>query len=136
YKFEMTDDDHRRLLAALKAIPAVIMLSGYRNPVYKECIADWHTIDYQAMTRGGPRTETLWMNFEPGGEIHWHGYAGSNYTDRQRIKRKGERWAAMYKKLPPVERQAVLSAMLSSDIPAGVDDPDYDPGAPSQLPLL
>jgi hypothetical protein len=36
---------------------------------------------------------------------------GVNFTDRQRIKRKAERWAAKFAALPPVERIAVLKAM-------------------------
>ena len=59
------------------------------------------------------RTETVWCNFSPA-EVHYHTYAGIDRTDRQRIKRKAERWAARYEKLPHGERQAVLSAMLQT----------------------
>lgn len=65
------------------------------------------------MTRGGVRTEKLWLNF-PSGPVHWASYAGRNFTDRQRIKRKAARWAANFRKLPPGERLAVLSALLDA----------------------
>jgi DNA adenine methylase len=38
-------------------------------------------------------------------------YAGSDFRDRQRIKRKVERWLAKLDALEPVERNALLSAM-------------------------
>ena len=45
--------------------------------------------------------------------VHWPRYAGKNFTDRQRIKRKAENWAKRYQALPPAERLAVLSAMMA-----------------------
>ena len=32
-------------------------------------------------------TEVVWFNFAPD-RVHWASYAGRNFTDRQRIKRK------------------------------------------------
>ena len=63
------------------------------------------------MTRGGPRTEKLWFNFEPNA-AHWASYAGTDFTDRQRIKRKAAGWAEKYRALPPGERLAILAALL------------------------
>lgn len=118
YKYEMTDDDHRRLLETLhffRFTSCNVLISGYRNDLYEDHLFDWWSVNFQAMTRGGVRTETIWMNFQPG-EVHYHTYAGKDFTDRQRIKRKAERWSANYRKLPPAERQAVLAAILSTDI--------------------
>ena len=66
-------------------------------------LSDWRTVEFQSMTRGGVRTEKLWMNFDSG-FVHWHSYAGRNFTDRQRIKRKAERWATKFRQLPGAER--------------------------------
>ena len=65
------------------------------------------------MTRGGVRTETIWCNFEPK-DIHYHTYAGKNYTERQGIQRKAERWANNFIKMSSGEQQAVLAAMLQA----------------------
>ena len=113
YNHELTDADHVRLLKLLKSLDCKIILSGYKNSIYELLLREWFSVDFQAMTRGGVRTETVWCNFEPG-EIHYHTYAGKNFTDRQRIKRKAERWAKRFEKLPPGERQAVLSAILAA----------------------
>ena len=65
-------------------------------------------------TRGGPRTERLWMNYKLNA-AHWADHAGVGFTDRQRIKRKAARWQRMYRELPPGERLAVLAALLEPE---------------------
>ncbi len=114
YRHDYTDDDHRRLIACLRGLPAAVMLSGYPSALYDELVGDWRSIEMQAMTRGGVRTEKVWMNF-PEGPAHWASFAGRDRTDRQRIKRKAERWRRMYRELPAGERQAVLAALLAEE---------------------
>jgi DNA adenine methylase len=89
-----------------------VILSGYPASLYDELLADWRTLELQVMNQGGVRTEKLWFNFTPE-RVHWPRYAGKNFTDRQRIKRKAESWAKRYQALPPAERLAVLSAMMA-----------------------
>jgi DNA adenine methylase len=112
YAYEMTDAQHSALLAALRAVPAKVMLSGYPSALYDNALPGWNAREFQAMTRGGVRTEKLWFNFAPD-VAHWASYAGSDFTDRQRIKRKAARWAANYQKLPAGERLAVLAGILA-----------------------
>ena len=45
--------------------------------------------------------------------LHWARYAGRNFTDRQRIKRKAQSWGRRYAALPVGERLAVLGAMMA-----------------------
>jgi hypothetical protein len=119
YQYEMTDLQHRCLLRRLKQSRAHVILSGYPSALYDAMLTGWRVIEFQAMTRGGPRTEKLWFNFEPD-RVYWSTYAGRNFTDRQRIKRKAARWAAHYGRLPPGERLAILAALLTSTITGGV----------------
>lgn len=115
YRFEYTDDDHVRLLECLKSIPASVIISGYPSQLYDELLGDWRSLEFQVMTRGGPRTEKLWMNYDCE-KNHWASFAGLNYIDRQRIKRKAERWAANYQKLPAGEQLSILSSILATHI--------------------
>ena len=115
YKHELTDEDHRALLLRLLLAPASVIVSGYPSSLYARLLSSWATIEFQAMARGGPRTEKLWCNFPLAGAVHWSTFAGSGFTDRQRIKRKAARWAENYRALPPGERLAVLSAFLALD---------------------
>jgi DNA adenine methylase len=112
YRYDYSVQDHARLIATLKAIPCAVMLSGYPSALYDELLNGWRTLEFQVMSNGGPRTEKVWMNY-PESSSHWSRYAGVNFTDRQRIKRKAQRWAGKYAALPARERQAVLAAMLA-----------------------
>ena len=114
YRHDYTDADHRRLIAVLRKAPAAVILSGYPSALYDDLVGDWRSVRFQVMTRGGPRTEQLWFNF-PAGDVAWASFAGRDFTDRQRIKRKAARWAANYRDLPAGERLAVLSALLETE---------------------
>lgn len=117
YDYEISEAQHIELLTLLKQVPAKIILSGYPSKLYKSMLPGWQTMEFQSMTRGGVRTEKLWFNFVPNG-AYTSKYAGKNFTDRQRIKRKAERWAANYKKLSEPEKLAIFTALLETH-PAG-----------------
>ena len=112
YRFDYEERDHVELLKLLKELPCSVILSGYPSSLYDELLPDWRTLELQVMNQGGVRTEKLWFNFPPD-RVHWPRYAGKNFTDRQRIKRKAENWAKRYQALPPAERLAVLSSLMA-----------------------
>lgn len=63
YKHEMTDDQHRELAMALKLLQGMVVLSGYRCPMYDELYADWPRIDRNAHADGArDRVESLWLS--------------------------------------------------------------------------
>jgi DNA adenine methylase len=115
YRFDYEEQDHVELLELLKRLPCRVMISGYRSALYDERLAGWRSLELQVMNQGGVRTEKLWFNFSVE-RVHWVRYAGKNFTDRQRIKRKAESWGKRYRALPPGERLAVLAAMLAVDV--------------------
>ena len=112
YRFEYTEQDHIELLERLKSLSCPVILSGYPSTLYDALLGDWNTLELQAMTRGGVRTEKLWFNYTID-RGHWASYAGKNFTDRQRIKRKAQRWQKKYRGLPKAERLAILAAMMA-----------------------
>lgn len=114
YRHEYNDDDHVKLINVLRNVPASVMISGYPSALYDELLFDWRSIEFQVMTRGGPRTEKLWMNF-PREAAYSHAFAGEDYIERQRIKRKAERWRKNYLSCPPGERLAILSELLRGE---------------------
>mgnify|MGYP001092738468 CR=1 FL=1 len=93
-----------------------VMISGYHSDLYAGLLLapEWRSLSYQVKTRGGPRTEYLWMNYAANA-AHWADHAGVDFTDRQRIKRKAARWQRMYRELPASERMAVLAAILDPE---------------------
>ncbi|EBX4272714.1 DNA adenine methylase [Enterobacter cloacae] len=116
YRYEYTVADHERLLSCLVSLPknVSVILSGYPSQLYDERLTGWRSKEFQAMTRGGVRTEKIWMNY-PEGRAYSHAFAGKDYNDRHRIKRKVERWRAKYAALPPAERLAIMVALNEVD---------------------
>ena len=118
YRFEYSRQNHLDLLDLLKSLPCRVILSGYPSTLYNDILEDWNCVELQAMTWGGPRTEKLWYNYNID-RVHWATYAGTDFTDRQRIKRKAERWARNYQALPSAERLALLAAIMAVDAVEG-----------------
>lgn len=111
YRFDYTDDFHIELLEILKTLPCNIIISGYRSSLYDDLLAGWNSIELQVMNQGGVRTEKLWFNFTAN-RVHSARFAGKNFTDRQRIKRKAERWQRNYAAMPHAERVAIMAALM------------------------
>jgi DNA adenine methylase len=69
YAFEMSGQDHRDLLEALRACKSKVMLSGYPSALYDEALAGWtrHAFDLPNNAAGGKakarEIEVLWCNF-------------------------------------------------------------------------
>jgi hypothetical protein len=51
------------------------------------------------------------MNYEKPVRLADYAYTGHNFRERERIKRKVNRWIERLKQLPALERAALLSAM-------------------------
>jgi len=116
YRHEMTDLQHWKLLTILQDLPCMVMISGYWSELYAHRLAAWHATSYQAMTRGGtPRQEWLWCNFPRPLKLHDYTYTGANFRQRERIKRKINRWVNRLAKLPETERRAILARIPTPD---------------------
>lgn len=111
YKFEMNDAEHHCLLDILRDVRANVMISGYDCSLYREMLSAWHCHTFMASTRGGPRQEYLWCNFTPSAARHDYSYLGSDFRERERIKRKKHRWIERLKRIDASERAALLDAI-------------------------
>jgi DNA adenine methylase len=114
YARDLTDEEHVELLERLTLTAARVMISGYRCPIYDAWLSDWTRVDYQAMTRGGVLVdESLWLNFRPPQRLHGYARVGTDYRERERIKRKRRRWLANFAALDDLEREAIFSDLLN-----------------------
>ena len=112
YRHEYTRAQHLALLSCLKSLPCKVMISGYWSELYTQELADWRTISFQAVTRGGRlATEWLWMNYGEPTALHDYRYLGESFRDRERIKRKKQRWVRKIESMPHLERMALMGAM-------------------------
>lgn len=116
YRFEMSDAQHKRLLKAVRKLRCSAIVSGYETDLYKESLKDWNVQTFQAMTRGGYcATEWVWYNFPTPTALHDYRYLGRDFRERERIKRKTNRWKARLSKMPLLEKQALLAALSGLD---------------------
>jgi 16S rRNA G966 N2-methylase RsmD len=112
YAHELSDDDHRRLLAIILNLRCMVAISGYWSEMYNEALESWRSSTFNTMTRGGsPATEYLWMNYAPPVALHDYRYLGYNFRERERIKRKKTRWLKRLETMPDAERYAMLAAI-------------------------
>jgi DNA adenine methylase len=71
-EFEMTEEDHRKLLDVLRSVKGRVMLSGYPSKLYDAALSGWkrHTFPTPNNAAGGSNkremTEVLWCNFAAG----------------------------------------------------------------------
>jgi DNA adenine methylase len=113
YKFEYSFEQHVELLEVIKALPCMVMISGYESDLYKEMLKGWHIHTFQAKTSVGVATEWLWMNYPPPSQLHDYRFLGDNFRQRERLKKKKENWVSRLKSMPVLERQALLLAIES-----------------------
>jgi hypothetical protein len=115
YDHEMfSEEEHDRLLTLLLSLPSMIMISGYWSELYAERLKGWRVAYFDTVNRAGkPAREFVWMNFEPPAVLHDTRHVGTDFTDRQRVKRKAERWRKKFQHLPAAERQLILNTLLS-----------------------
>jgi hypothetical protein len=113
YRCELSEADHWRLLNALADLPCSVMVSSYVNRLYASMLRGWDHFTFPAMTRGGKAEEHLWCRSTIAAYGVGIRHAGSNFRERERIKRKAQRWASMWAAMPAAERGAVLTAVLS-----------------------
>jgi len=66
YKFEMTEEEHRRLAEVLNSVKGRVALSGYPCPLMDELYKGWRRLDAPVKNCHSvkkPRNEALWVNY-------------------------------------------------------------------------
>lgn len=108
YRYDLSHDDHVRLLNSLTQLNAQIIISGYDNEIYRQYLRDWHVYTYLCKAHDGLRKEYLWHNFPSPRQLHDYRYLGSNFRERQTIKRRLERIKRRLGELSEQERSFLL----------------------------
>lgn len=66
YRHEMTAEEHAELLAAVRELRGMVMVSGYPSEIYTSALSDWRVVAMEARASGQrgtvKRTEVLWLN--------------------------------------------------------------------------
>lgn len=118
YEHEFTREDHLRLLAVLKALPCMVILSGYWSNLYAVELSHWRTEQIPTTNRRGKRViEWLWCNFRVPTELHDPRFVGKDRRERWRITAKLRRWKRRLSQMPPLERQKIAELALQGLTP-------------------
>lgn len=64
YNYDMTDEQHIKLLEVLMKHKGKVLLSGYDNELYNKMLKGWHKETIVTSAERGKRIECLWMNYE------------------------------------------------------------------------
>jgi DNA adenine methylase len=63
YRHELSDVDHAKLLAFLKGLEGMVVLSGYPSEIYDDTLAGWRRVTKETHADGASdRLEVLWLN--------------------------------------------------------------------------
>ena len=82
YIHEMDDAVHLQLLKAVIGCKARVAVSGYNHPLYDEHIGHWRKHEEMRLANfrkdghRAKRTEILWMNYDPNGEVEQYDFLG------------------------------------------------------------
>jgi DNA adenine methylase len=113
YKHELNDEDHNRLLLAASSCKFPVMISSYRNEMYDRYLSNWNTLEYQAMSRCGTRTEIVYFNYPVPAVLHDYKFIGKDFREREKYKLIRENVVSKLNQLPDQLRNAILNDMIS-----------------------
>lgn len=114
YRHEFdTPEQHAKLLELITHMPAnwMMAISHYQCKQYDQALKGWRRIEYKSPTHAGYRIDSLYMNYAEPVELHDYRYLGSNFREREKIRRQQRRWKAKLQNMPALQRYALLSAV-------------------------
>ena len=115
YKYQYTEQQHIELLRLLNVLPCNVLISGYWSNLYESYLHHWRHETFTARTRSGSKaTEYIWMNYPKPDNLHDYRFLGDSYRDRERIRRRTQRWKDNLETMPPVERNALLHSLIEA----------------------
>jgi site-specific DNA-adenine methylase len=108
YTCDYTHIEHEHLLGTLRGLPCMIMISGYNNDLYNDILTGWRKETFFAKTHTDVRQETVWLNFKPPRQLHDAAHLGTNFRERQTIKRRQLRLHERVEAMHPLERSEFI----------------------------
>lgn len=116
-----TIEQHRALLALVRSLPCMVAISGYWSELYELELFDWRVSTFNTVKRSGAvALEYLWMNYPEPLELHDYRYLGRGFRERERIKRKKQRWVSRLRSMPSQERYALMAVIAELHQPGSI----------------
>ena len=109
YEYEMSDQDHIRLLTVARSLNFPVAISTYDNDIYSDMLSTWRKISFKSMTRAGMRTEILYMNYPIPAVLHDYRYIGKDFREREKYKLIKRNFLSKLNRMPAMVRNSILS---------------------------
>ena len=117
YTNDLAEVDHIELLSILKRLPCRVAISGYPSRLYEAELRGWNELRFSTKAHDGIRTESLWMNYAIPDVLHDTRFLGTNFRQRQDVKRRLNRLQNRLSRLSKQE-QSALATWLSNQLSA------------------
>lgn len=111
YNYEMTDNDHKIFLDYASESKHNFIISCYDNSLYQKKLKGWNKFAVKVKVHASTAMETVYYNFRSAIALHDYTYLGKNFSDRQRIKRKVNRWCKKFENLPILEQNLIYQEL-------------------------
>lgn len=118
YRHEWSNEDHIAFLAWVVNVECPVLITHPVCEFYSYALKDWRFIDYTYQSRGGNRSDRIWMNYPEPKILHDYRYFGKDRTERQSLLRLSNRWKDRFSKLSP-QVQGLIMASLQERFKAG-----------------
>lgn len=109
YKHEFNDDDHIKFLTRVHSLKCMCMITHPENDLYNEFLESWFKIPMRYQTRGGMFEDCIYLNYNSCSiELYNYSCIGSNFIERQQIKRKRANFIKKFEALSFHEQRAIM----------------------------
>ena len=128
YEFELSEKDHFELIKHLNTTNSMYLLNHPPALQYSQNLLCSSIEEYDYMTRGGLKKDCLWMNYNPADiALNTYAYLGSDFTERQQIKRQLNNIIGKLDKLPFHKRDSIIRDLIAHfNYAVHIEDLNYD----------
>lgn len=114
-QFEWSYDDHVKFLQEIVKCSCNVLITHPPHILYENLLTGWNVKDFTSVTSSGQKMhDRCWYNYPTPTILQDYTHLGNDYRERELIKNKTARHMAKLQRLPEAERNAILSAVVST----------------------
>lgn len=111
YTHEMTHEQHVQFLQECLQLNCMCLIIHPVCDLYDTMLKDWHKVYVKVRYHRKTSIECLYMNYPEPTNLQDYRYIGKNCWDRQRITKRKKAYLDKFKKMPVLERKAILKEL-------------------------
>lgn len=111
YKHEMKHIDHLQLLETVRLMKCNIMLIHPKCELYDTELSHWRKVEVKVRYHQKTSIECLYMNYPDPIQLQDYSFLGNDCWERQRIRRKTDKYIEKFQKMPVLERNCIIDKL-------------------------